>query len=156
MEYLIIGDGAQREEVQEEADNMHYVSMLPGMPAAELEPYYKRTQLSVITLRKTENFKNTIPSKLFQVMGRGIAILFIGPEGESAEIIRKYNAGIVLTGKPSDDLKILELFFKDPDWRERLAEMGANGRKAAVENYSRAKLAEKYVGILQDAGKGRK
>lgn len=155
MEYLIIGDGAQREEVQEEADNMHYVSMLPGMPADELEPYYKRTQLSIITLRKTENFKNTIPSKLFQVMGRGIAILFIGPDGESAEIIRKYNAGIVLTGKPTDDLKVLELFFKEPGWRERLKEMGENGRKAAVENYSRAKLAEKYVGILQDAGKGK-
>ena len=71
------------------------------------------------------------------------------------EIVESFTAGIVLTGKPTDDLKVLELFFKEPGWRERLKEMGENGRKAAVENYSRAKLAEKYVGILQDAGKGK-
>ena len=154
-QYLIIGDGAQREEVEAcvEEENLSYVSMLPGMPAEDLEKYYRDTQLSIVILRKSDNFKHTIPSKIFQIMGRGIAIMFIGPDGESAEIIRKYKAGIVLTGTEAEDQVILDKFFEEPDWRERLKVMGENGRKAAEENYSRAKLAEQYFTLLEDAAK---
>ncbi|MBE6004392.1 MAG: glycosyltransferase family 4 protein [Lachnospiraceae bacterium] len=152
-EYLIIGDGAQKEEVEYAAQKVSYVRMLPGMSAADLEPFYNDTQLSVITLRKTESFKYTIPSKLFQVMGRGIAILFIGPDGESADIIRKFNAGIALVGDKEDDLKILNEFFSKENWREQLKVMGNNGRKAVEEHYSRTKLAKKYIRILDAARK---
>lgn len=153
LEYLIIGDGAQKDIIEDVAEKVHFVRMLPGMPATELEPYYSDTQLSVITLRKSENFKYTIPSKLFQVMGRGIAILFIGPDGESAEIIRKNNAGISLVGSKEDDLKQLKDFFSMEDWREQLKLMGDNGRKTVEEHYSRTKLAEAYIGVLEAARK---
>ena len=149
-EYFIIGDGAQRAEIEDAAKEVSFARMLPGMPASELEPYYNDTQLSLITLRKSENFKYTIPSKLFQVMGRGIAILFIGPNGESAEIIRKYNAGITLTGSKEEDLKQLKEFFSKEDWRERLKMMGENGRQAIEEHYSRSKLAKDYASLLKD------
>ena len=108
---------------------------------------------SVITLRKSENFRYTIPSKLFQVMGRGIAILFIGPDGESAEIIRKYNAGIALTGSKEEDLAKLQEFFSKEDWHKQLKLMGDNGRKAVEEHYSRTKLAEDYISVLDAARK---
>lgn len=152
-EYLIIGDGAQKGEIEKASKAVSFVRMLPGMPASELEPYYNDTQLSVITLRKSDNFKYTIPSKLFQVMGRGIAVLFIGPEGESAEIIRKYNAGITLTGTTEDDLEILKDFFNKPDWKIQIKQMGENGRKAVEEHYSRLKLAEDYIRVLDAARK---
>jgi len=96
FEYLIIGEGAQKREIEDhirQYDN-YSIRILHGMPSEELEPYYRNTQMSVITLRKSDDFKYTIPSKLFHVMGRGIAVLFIGPDGETAEIIRKYKSGI--------------------------------------------------------------
>ena len=152
-EYLIIGDGAQKAEIEEAAKNVPFVRMIPGMPATELEPYYNDTQLSVITLRKSDNFKYTIPSKLFQVMGRGIAIVFIGSDGESAEIIRKYHAGITLTGTTEEDLKVLKDFFGKPNWKNQIKQMGENGRKAVEEHYSRSKLAEDYIRVLDAARK---
>ena len=84
-------------------------------------------------------------------MGRGIAVLFIGPDGEAADIIRKYNAGIVLTGSVEEDLKVLEDFFSRDNWREALSTMGKNGAQAVVEHYSRSHLAEKYLKILEEA-----
>lgn len=152
-EYLIIGNGAQKEEIEEAAKSVPFIRMIPGMSAEELEPYYNDTQLSVITLRKSENFKYTIPSKLFQVMGRGIAILFIGPDGESAEIIRKYNVGIALTKTIEEDLKELRRFFAKDDWREQLKQMGDNGCKVVEEHYSRTKLAKYYSSVLDKARK---
>jgi len=150
FEYLIIGEGAQKDNLKKkvEQSKFSFVKMLPGMPADDLEPYYRTTQWSVITLRKSDNFKYTIPSKLFQVMGRGIAVLFIGPDGETAEIIRTYNAGLALTGTIEEDNAELEKFFAKPDWQDELSAMGQRGRAAVLENYSRKKLAMKYIDIM--------
>lgn len=150
-EFLIIGGGAQREQVESTFSKLDYSRILPEMTMEQLEPYYDASLLSLIMLRKSESFKNTIPSKLFQVMGRGIAVLFIGQEGETAEIIRKYHAGITLTGDRSEDLSKLQSFFRQPDWKNQLLIMGENGRKAVHENFSRKKLAEKYIDVLKAA-----
>lgn len=152
FQYLIIGEGAQKEEIIQKvnSNNAEFVRMLPGMTSNELEPYYNDTQMSVITLNKSENFKYTLPSKLFQIMGRGIAAIFIGPEGEAAEIIRKYKAGIALTGTKEEDIKALSEFFGKDNLRKELEKMGANGRIAVENHYSRKKIAEEYLWVLED------
>lgn len=154
FQYMIIGEGAQKAEIETGAKDISFVKVLSGMSYEELEAYYCDTQMSVITLVKSNSFKYTIPSKLFQIMGRGIAVLFIGPNGEAAEIIRKNHAGIALTGSKEEDLVILREFFADSNWKNRLKEMGMNGRKTVERQYSRKKLAEEYIEILRDASKG--
>ena len=152
FEYLLIGEGAQKKSIEDyiTKGNFTYIRILPGMSSSSLEDYYSITELSVITLKKTNNFKYTIPSKLFQVMARGIAVLFIGPDGEAAEIIKKYNAGIVLTGTYEEDESCLREFFSKPNWREELYNMGQRGRAAVNLHYSRKNLADKYVELLND------
>lgn len=154
FEYLLIGEGAQKNLIEENLSKGKYpfIRMLSGMSAEKLETYYHRTELSVITLKKSDNFKYTIPSKVFQVMGRGIVVIFIGPEGETADIIRKYNAGLTFTGTFLEDKKILKQFFDNPNWRNVLKTMGHNGSVAVKEHYSRRNLADKYVNILKNAG----
>lgn len=151
FEYLIIGEGAQKKEIEQKTKNSPFVKMLPGMSVKELEIYYCDTQMSIITLRKSENFKYTIPSKLFQIMGRGIAVLFIGPDGETADIIRENRSGIALVGTKEEDIRELKSFFLQTDWRKQLQEMGENGRKAVEKQYSRGKLAEYYIDVLRNA-----
>lgn len=155
FEYLIIGEGAQKQDIVKNIEEHGYknIRMLPGMSADDLEPFYSRTQMSVITLRKTDNFRYTLPSKIFQIMGRGVAVLFIGPDGEAADIIRKYKAGIALTGTKDKDIKQLQEFFSKSSWKSEVERMGENGRKAVVNYYSRSDLAKKYADILSDAGK---
>lgn len=153
FEYLLIGEGAQKKLIEEnlEKGEHAYVRMLSGMSAEALEDYYHLTELSVITLKKTDNFRYTIPSKLFQVMGRGIAVLFIGPDGETADIIKQYDAGLVLIGTLEEDEKCLREFFKNPNWRDELYRKGQNGRAAVKKHYSRKNLAGKYIQLFNDA-----
>ena len=150
FEYLIIGEGAQKKDIEKKVEGNEYIKIHSGMPLSQLEPYYAKTQMSVITLRKSDNFKYTIPSKLFQIMGRGIAVLFIGPEGETADIIRKNNAGLALTGKKSEDIATLKSFFKQVDWSDKIRKMGENGRLTVEKNYSRTRLAQEYLKILEN------
>lgn len=152
--YLIIGDGAQAAQIAAAAAGHPFVRTLPGMAAGELEPYYDTTELSVVTLKKDDAFRHTLPSKLFQVMGRGIAVLFIGPEGEASRLVRQYQAGIALTGTPQEDLAQLAALVSRPDFRARLAAMGQNGAKAVQAHYSRARLARVYLDLLEKVGKG--
>lgn len=152
FEYLIIGEGAQRDMIAQaiQQAGQSNIKLLHGMSMEELEPYYEKTILSVITLRKSKDFRYTIPSKIFQVMGRRVAILFIGPPGESAEIIRKYQAGIVLDGTVEEDINQLNGFFSKPGWRDQLDRMGRNGIEAVTKHYSRRKLALDYIKVLQN------
>ena len=70
--YQIIGEGAQRGTIEALLSNggYPYIELLHGMTPEELELYYKQTNLSVVTLAKSEDFKYTLPSKLFQIMAR--------------------------------------------------------------------------------------
>lgn len=149
--YLIIGEGAQRERMEQALSTGTYsfVELMRGMPAEALEPYYQQTLLSVAKLKKSDDFRYTLPSKIFQIMGRGIAVLFIGPEGEAAELIRTYHAGLVLCGTIAEDMKSLQIFFNQPDWREQLIQMGANGRAAVQSHFQRSCLSKRYAALLE-------
>lgn len=148
--YLIIGEGAQREQIEAaiQSGSTPFINIMRGMTAQELEPYYAKSALSLIALKKSENFRYTIPSKLFQIMGRGIAVLFIGPDGEAAEIIRNNQCGIVLTGTPEEDMQTLADFFGRENWRNELIRMGKNGTEAVRAHYTRKALAGEYEKLL--------
>ncbi len=149
--YQIIGEGAQRSAIEALlADGSYpYVELLHGMTPEELEPYYEKTNLSVVTLAKSEDFEYTLPSKLFQIMGRGIAVLFIGPDGEAADIVRKNHAGIVLCGTLKEDIQVLRNFFTQSDYQEQLDKMGRNGYEAVYRHYDRKILAADYLELLR-------
>lgn len=149
FEYLLIGEGAQRQQIADSLGSRPFIRMLPGMDSDALETYYSLTELSVVTLKKSENFRSTLPSKLFQIMGRGIAVLFIGPDGEAADIVRQNNTGLVLTGTEKEDNALLEQFFSQPDWRERLRQMGENGAELVRRKYTRTSCAQRYLTLLQ-------
>lgn len=153
--YLLIGEGTQREQINRQLEDRDhsYIQLLPGMDAAELESYYALTELSIVTLSKSENFRHTIPSKLFQIMGRGIAVLFIGPEGEAAQIVRDNRAGIALTGTYEEDLETLRAFLSRPDWRQQLGTMGKNGADAVATGYTRSSCAARYMTLFRQLEK---
>ncbi len=147
--YLLIGDGAQAKEIARGVADHPYIQMLPGMAAEKLESHYDTTQLSLVTLKKDPAFCHTLPSKLFQIMGRGIAVLFIGPEGEAARLVRRFDAGIALTGTVEEDLAALRNAVSQPDFLGKLEQMGKHGAAAVQEHYNRTKLAQRYAQLLE-------
>jgi colanic acid biosynthesis glycosyl transferase WcaI len=147
---MIIGDGAQKNELMEYIDNqgLNDLILLPGISQEELERFYGLSDLCMVVLRDSSDFQHTIPSKVFQIMGRGRPILYIGPDGEAAEIIRRAGAGIILANNYECNIETLNEFFSQKDATGRLRQMGINGYGFAKENYDRNRLAEEYINIL--------
>lgn len=156
IDYLLIGEGAAKNELAEIIDNntMEFVTLLPGMPKEELEKYYSNCDFTFVSLQRADEFKATIPSKIFQSLARGVPVIFVGPDGEAAEIIRNSNTGLVLSGSDEDNERMIRGFFDD-DWRKKLDVMRKNAFKLIELEYSRSLLANRMLEVLINNSKAK-
>lgn len=151
--YLIIGEGAARGDIEKTigTDRYPFCELLHGMSKDDLEKHYAACDMTVVSLRKAEEFASTIPSKVFQSLARGIPVLFLGPEGECSRLVSENRVGLVLTGTPDEDDRVLREFFGSPDWETELAAMRERALVLMDERYSRRALADRVVSVLGDA-----
>lgn len=156
--YLLIGEGAARANVEEAvALGRHsFCELLPGMSIYELEQYYGTCAMTVVSLRKSDEFASTIPSKVFQSLARGVPVLFIGPEGECSSLVRDHGVGLALTGTSEEDDQLISDFFSADDLVERLNTMRFNALALMEEQYSRKVLAGRLLDVLSEAQRGDK
>lgn len=149
--FLFLGDGADKDRLKRlaVARGLKNVVFVDTVPKEDVPRYWSLLDISIIHLRRTELFKNVIPSKLFECMGMGIPVL-LGVAGESAEILAKADAG---TAFPPGDARALAdaliAFGAEP---ERAAAWRRNG-PAAARGYDRAALAERMIELLSTVGK---
>ena len=141
--FLFIGDGAEKKKLVDSVNymNLRNVIFIDSVQKNEIQKYWSLLDVSVIHLKKTSLFKTVIPSKLFECMGMGLPVLH-GVEGESAEIVKRFDMGLTFEPESKDDLvdKILLLL----DSSEMLVRFQVNSLKAS-EHFERKNLARKMV-----------
>ncbi len=95
VHFLLIGDGAKKSELLllKEELGVDNVTMLPFQPKSKIKDYISILDVALINLKKSDTFKTVIPSKIFENASMLKPIL-LGVEGESADLIESYNAGI--------------------------------------------------------------
>ncbi len=95
LHLILMGDGAEKLKLQELAKELNIlnISFLDSMPKEDVPDILSLMDVSLVPLKKSDLFKTVIPSKIFENSAMQIPIL-LGVEGESAEIINKYGAGI--------------------------------------------------------------
>ena len=118
---------------------------------AELEPRYAGVHMTVVSLQKSAEFSGTIPSKIFQSFARGVPVLFVGPEGDASELVRRSGAGIALCGSEEEDINELEAFASRADRAFNLARMSEAAVDFMNREYSRRLMADKMIAVLSDA-----
>ncbi len=137
--FIFAGDGAERKRVQETAANYNLSNVLfTGMlPKDEMKKYISLFDAALVNLRKSDLFKDVIPSKIFEMAAMEKPMI-CGIEGESKNIIEKFNAGIFFEPENRDEfISKLEHLRKNESELENLKQ----GCKKLAENYDRKKLA---------------
>ena len=145
--FLLLGDGARKQALKTKAaemglDNLIFVDTVPK---AEVPRYWSLLDVSIIHLRKADNFTQVIPSKLFECMGMGIPVLH-GVAGESAEIVQREGVGLVFEPENAQALcdGVLRLAQDQAlygDLREHCL--------AAASRYDRSTLARRMLALLE-------
>ena len=93
--FLFIGDGASKKELlilrdKLKLSNITFINMIPKK---EVSQYIQLSDYALVNLKKSDEFKNVIPSKIFENVAAYKPIL-LGVEGESQKIIEDYGVGI--------------------------------------------------------------
>ncbi len=155
---LLIGEGAEKDKIKDYLVNNNLterVIVCDGVSKNSLLQYYDISDFCIVTLRNNEHFKSTVPSKLFSIMANKKPVIYIGPEGECASIIKNANAGIAIIERDVDKIidslnEFLHNINKNGIFNGKLREYGLNGFNYVNQNFNREKLAGKYVDVLSE------
>jgi len=143
---ILMGDGAEKSKLVELAKtlNIPNISFIPSMLKEDVPPYLSLMDVSLVPLKKSDLFKTVIPSKIFENSAMQIPIL-LGVEGESADIIQKYNAGLCFEPENKEDfLTQLNLLKED----KTIYENCQAGCLTLAKEFDRKKMAEKMRKFL--------
>ena len=147
--FLLLGDGAEKQALEARArrEGLDNVLFIDTVPKADVVRYWSVLDVSIIHLKKTDLFKTVIPSKLFECMGMGIAVLH-GVEGESADIVRSEQVGLLF--EPENAAALVEALRRMQADEPLRLQFSANGLEGA-RRYDRKALAARMLEILEQS-----
>lgn len=117
------------------------VTMRPGVERSEVPRILAAADVCLVPLRDVPLFSTFIPSKIFEYLAAGKAIVG-SVRGEPAEILREAGAVVV---EPEDVDAIAAALVALSDDKPRRAAMGLSGRAYVVAHFDRRTLATRYL-----------
>lgn len=149
LHLVLMGDGAEKAKLVELAKelNLKNVTFIPSVPKDDVPAYLSLMDVSLVPLKKSDLFKTVIPSKIFENAAMQIPIL-LGVEGESADILRRYGAGMCFEPEDAEDFtQKLKLLKNDAE----LYKACQNGCSELAKDFDRKDLALKMRASLLKA-----
>ncbi len=145
--YLIIGDGVEKELIQNEIDsnNLKNVILIPPVSRDQIIDYVGLFDVMIIPLVNNELFKITIPSKLYESMAAEIPVLLC-VNGEAKSVVENYNCGFFV--EPGNVRMLAEKvkhFFNN---KNLIVELGRNGRRGAENEFDRSMVVSGFYNSL--------
>ena len=148
IHFLFIGDGAMKRSIVDRAKelSLRNITFLDPVTKDDMPRYLSIIDVSLAPLKRSDNFKTVIPSKIFESSAMGKPTL-LGVEGQAQEIIEKYNAGICFVPEDESDFINKVLLLKN---NVNLYNNCVDGCKVLAKEYDRKKLADKMLSMLKD------
>jgi glycosyltransferase involved in cell wall biosynthesis len=116
------------------------------VPIAAAEHYLRLCDVVLIPLRRTKQIQITLPAKIFEAAALGKPMI-VSAEGASADLVRRYDAGLVVP--PEDSAALASAVARlrdDPSLRSRLAQGGL----ALARDFDRRRFAEEMLGLIRE------
>ena len=133
--FLIIGDGAKREEIERMADGVSNIRMFPLQSAELAEHIYSMAGVNIIPLVEGGP-KTAMPSKTGVVLSCGKPVIFcFGSGTRFAEMVEKFGAGTSVSA--TDENELVNAIRNLTD--------GAGAQVLFKENFRRSNNIKQYV-----------
>ncbi|MEG6617385.1 glycosyltransferase family 4 protein [Peptococcaceae bacterium 1198_IL3148] len=149
IQFLFIGEGAEKDKLKEfvREQSITNVKFIDSQPKEMIPEFYSISDICLVPLKNIELFKTFIPSKMFEIMACGVPIV-ASLEGEAADILNSSKAALVVA--PDNPVEIKAAILKLKNDKVLYSEFKENGPAFVEQNYSRNKLAEKYLEIISN------
>ena len=147
IRFLFVGAGAERQMLMDEAARRGLGNVVfQGMQPKEMMPrVWSLCDVALVHLKDDPAFAEVIPSKIFEAMGMGLALLLVAPEGEASRIVAADGAGLWLPAARPDLLaETARRLRAEPALRRMLAAASLT----AAPRHSREYQARRYMDVL--------
>lgn len=148
IRFLLVGDGAQREELEAQvaAEDLSHVVFTGRLDKSQMPTVLRSTNSCFIHLKKSDLFKTVLPSKLFEAFAVGRAVV-LGVDGSARDVLEAAEAGIFIEpGNAEALIAAIRSIQQDAEKRECFEK---NGMSHVRTYYNRDKLAEDYLDTLK-------
>ena len=120
------------------------VEIIGEFSPEDLPALYDKIDISLQLSRRTDWFKNITPTKFFETLACGVAVI-TSDIGDLREIIEMYNCGIVVDETSIESVYLgMKRLVEDPALRLKIAE---NGLKAVKERYNWNIMEQKIIKV---------
>lgn len=146
--FLLIGEGAEKDRIVELAATrqLRNVQFLGQQPRERIPAYVSAADICIVILRKAELFKTVIPTKMLEYMACERPVI-IAVDGQARQIVEQAHAGIFV--EPENSKALAHVILELAGDKLKREQMGKNGRKYIVDNFSREKTARDYIAVLE-------
>lgn len=153
IRFLLVGDGARRESLEEMAkqEGVDKVVRFTGLlDKSQMRTVLASSDCLLVHLKKSDLFETVIPSKIFETMAMERPII-MGVRGESAEIVRASGSGLEI--EPENDEELAHAVCKLADDHAYYDSLCKSGRAFVMANYDRDQLAGRFLEIIESTSK---
>jgi glycosyltransferase involved in cell wall biosynthesis len=149
IQIVFLGDGKEKPALMAQAKEMNLsnVAFLPSVSKAEMASALAGADACIAILKPLEEYKTTYPNKVFDYMAAGRPVV-LAIDGVIREVVEAAGCGIFAA--PGNAMETAEAIRKLAVNTEESRAMGLKGRKYLEENFSRAVIGEKLVGLLEE------
>lgn len=144
--FLFVGDGAVKEKIVNLAADLGLknVTFLGSVPKDEVPRFLSICDVMLASLKKDDNFKTVIPSKIFEASAMQRPVL-LGVEGQAKEILEAYGAGVCFESENEKDFLEKLNILTDVNFYNECK----TGCLRLANDYDRKKLAKTMLEILK-------
>jgi glycosyltransferase involved in cell wall biosynthesis len=143
LAFIIIGGEKESEEGN--------ILFIPKIPRSQIPDYYSICDVLVLPRPNHPATEIAAPTKFAEYTAMGKPVLTTNV-GDAADLVRKYECGIVVESNNSDDLLQGILEFRSKSKGE-LAKMGENSRKLAENEFDWNRVAKGLVNMVEETAK---
>ncbi|HEB79757.1 MAG TPA: glycosyltransferase WbuB, partial [Rhodospirillales bacterium] len=152
--FLLVGSGAERQELFEEAMDrrLNNVVFMPPQAKENMPAVWSLCDVALAHLKDSPVFAGVIPSKIFEAMGMGLPLLLAAPEGEASRIIFEDRVGVCV---PAEDPEALAKAALDLMKNEKKRRAFSQNSLKAAPLHSRERQARLMMNVLELAARGK-
>jgi glycosyltransferase involved in cell wall biosynthesis len=156
VRFLVVGDGAEREEVEARAARLGVLGesfhMMPRQPKSAMPVLLSAATVATSVVVDVPELRHNSANKFFDALAAGRPVM-INHEGWQADLLRASGAGLVVPpARPDEAAEALLAFLRDA---ARLRAAGLAARALAETRFDRDHLAHTLVDVLEDAVRSR-
>lgn len=147
IKILLIGEGQQREELEELAkkEGLNNFIRLGLMPKNELVGYVQNAFVSLVPLKDSPVLDTSSPNKFFESLAAGVPVVQ-NTQGWMKDFLSEHNVGFTLD--PNDPKELALKLIEIHDDPQKTEIMGRKALEVAKNYFDKTYLADKMLNIL--------